>query len=225
MSKALCLVLAVVAVSWVFLPQAARGATDQEVQQPAAVQAVSVPLSIAKAKDWIIGARQGAAWPEDKNYDGGHSCLAIYTLAYIGENPDGPVLGPAVDQVVKLSPDKTYVRAVRALAMSAIIRKLDKAGSARSRPAHEALHSDIRWLIDAQGRKGGWNYLPMNENNVRFDFSNTQMAILALWQARWPARRFPHRLDQDSATLLRPSTAGRAVELRRPGHRPGAAAQ
>ena len=46
-----------------------------------------------------------------------------------------------------------------------------------------ALAADAQWLIDAQGSHGGWDYESLHGRDGRFDFSNTQLAILALWQA------------------------------------------
>jgi hypothetical protein len=168
------------------------------LQQPIASAAEVAPGqdpvrdSIARARQWIIDQRQPSGlWAEDKNYDGGHTCLAIYTLAYIGEDPRGDVLGPALAEMAKLSPTKVYVRAVRAMAFSAVVRKLEKTDVARAKAVRAALHDDVRWLIDAQGTNGGWNYLPMRPEETRFDFSNTQLTILALWQAMLAGEEVP----------------------------------
>jgi hypothetical protein len=181
MRRTVGMALVAFVAAWVLGPHAALGASDAAVQE-----------SIAKAQKWLISQANNGVWPhEDKDNMGARSCLAIYTLAYTGEDPTGPVLSAGIDAALKLQTGRIYPRAAHALAMSAVARKLEKAKSPKARAVRDALRDDVRWLTNAQGKNGGWNYLPMNAEETRIDFSNTQMAILALWQATLAGEEVP----------------------------------
>ena len=152
--------------------QPASGVTDKEVSR-----------AIAGGKDWLLGQARGGVWPqEDAGFQGGRSCLALLTLATLGEDLESPVMVSGLDAAMRLATEKTYVRAVRAMALAVIARRMDKK-SPKLAQVRGALAVDAQWLVNAQGSHGGWNYETMRGHEGRFDFSNTQMAILALWQA------------------------------------------
>jgi hypothetical protein len=148
--------------------RAAAGVTDEAVQR-----------AIDKAKEWLInGADNTWASQFQGVYRGGTTAMAIYTLAYIGELPDKPFMAKALDELMGVSTDRVYVRSMRILALALVQGKL---AGARRTTIRLALLNDVQWLVNTQHESGGWDYMP-NDGN-RFDFSNTQLAILALWQA------------------------------------------
>jgi hypothetical protein len=151
----------------------AQGVTDKQVIR-----------STTAARAWLLGQDSGGVWPqEEPDRQGGRSCLALLTLVTLGEDPESPLMAAALDVAMRQPTDKTYVRAVRAMALAAIQRKLDKAKSPKYAVVRLALMADCQWLVNAQGKDGGWDYRARRDTDKRYDFSNTQMAILALWQA------------------------------------------
>jgi hypothetical protein len=143
-----------------------------------------VTRSIQMAKEWLLNQGQTGTWPQEEGaYPGGRSDMALLTLAYIGEDPSGKLMTVATAWAVARPSNKTYVRSLRAMALAIIERRLERTGSPKRDAIRAALKADVQWLIRAQGAHGGWNYDPLGGGFGRFDFSNTQMAILALWQA------------------------------------------
>ncbi len=182
------LVAAALAAAIVLAPQPARAVTDQQVTQ-----------AIEKAKEWLINQGASGTWPQEEGrFPGGRSDMVLYTLAYIGENPSGTMIETALAAAMNRPCETTYVRALRTLALAAIQKRLTGAKRTQIR---NALAADVKWLIEAQGSHGGWNYQSSHGGAGRFDFSNTQLAILALWQAHEVGIEVPNGVWQRSQTL------------------------
>jgi len=169
------LVLALAIVGAIALP--VQAVTDEEVVR-----------AIEKAKEWLINQGQNGSWPQDRGvagegiggFVGGGNNMALHALAYVGEHPNRPVISSALEASLAAGTERTYVRAMRTMAL-AVLKTMVK--SPKRELLHEALKIDAKWLVEAQGSHGGWNYDPLRGAAGRFDLSNTQMAILALWQA------------------------------------------
>ena len=140
----------------------------------------AVQRAIDKAKEYLIGLGQNANWPGHANFAGGVANMGLFTLAYIGEHPNRPVIGAAMDAAIARASDQVYVRSLRAMALAVLLNKLN--GPKRD-TVRVALIADTQWLVNAQGKHGGWDYKSLQNHDGRLAFSNTQMAILALWQA------------------------------------------
>jgi hypothetical protein len=162
--------LAVALLATAAAPRPALALTDEDVTR-----------AIERAKEWLINRGQTGTWPQETaDFMGGRSCMALYTLVYAGELPDKPHMVAAIQAAINRPTEKTYVRSMRVLALTIVQNKLPDAGRADIR---RALALDVQWLIRAQGSHGGWNYTSLQGGAGRLDLSNTQMAILALWQA------------------------------------------
>jgi hypothetical protein len=169
------------------------------VQAAASVTDEQVTRAIERAKEWLISQGASGTWPqEEARFPGGRSAMALFTLAYIGENPKGLTISKALEASLDRPCDSTYVRAMRTMALATIQKKLT--GPKRTQ-VRIALTADVKWLIAAQGSHGGWSYESLGGNAARFDFSNTQLAILALWLAHDAGIEVPDSVWRRSQAL------------------------
>ena len=189
------LVLAMAIIGAIALPAKAGPAAAP----PQPVTDEQVLRAIEKAKGWLINQGQNGTWPQEEGgYPGGRSNMALYALAYVGEHPNRPVISAAMEASITRSTEKTYVRALRTMALAILQTKLK--GPKRD-VIHAALEVDAQWLIKAQGGHGGWNYDPLHGSEGRFDLSNAQLAILALWQAELGGVEVPDSVWQKAREL------------------------
>jgi hypothetical protein len=150
--------------------------TDDEVVQ-----------AIEKAKQALI-SQQGAdgAWPEIRppggTADYGHTETVFYTLAYMDESPNRDYMDKALNAVLTRTLDYTYAISMRCMGLAHIRDKFAKT-SQKHDMVDKALKLDAMWLCQAQGSHGGWDYKTLSGSEGRFDFSNTQLAVLALREA------------------------------------------
>ena len=160
----------------------ARALTDEEVVK-----------AIETAQDWLIKQQNNnGSWPEVKRGQAktacGHTEIATFTLVYTGIHPNNPAIEKALGVLLNRNLDFTYAISMRCMAYAYIQRKLsgDKRDTVRA-----AMKADAAWLCQAQGSHGGWNYTSLGGGQGRFDFSNTQMAILALREAALAGAEIP----------------------------------
>jgi len=154
--------------------QPAQGLTDQQVVQ-----------AIEKAQNWLISQQGGnGSWPEQKHHSSpspcGHTEIAMFTLVYTGVHPNRPAVEKGLNVLLTRNLNYTYAISMRCMAYAYIQRKLS--GQKRDM-VRKAMKLDAMWLCQAQGSHGGWNYTSLGGSGGRYDFSNTQMAILALREA------------------------------------------
>jgi hypothetical protein len=160
----------------VVVAPAAFAITDEEVVK-----------AIDKAKAWLL-SQQGAdgAWPEGTPPMGtaayGQSETAFFTLAYMDEHPNKDYMEKALNCVMTRTLDYTYAISMRLMGYAHIRNKFAKTSKMHEN-VDKALKLDALWLEQAQGAHGGWNYVTLSGSDGRFDFSNTQLAILALREA------------------------------------------
>jgi hypothetical protein len=179
------LLLAMAIIGAIALP--AKAVTDEEVLR-----------AIEKAKEWLINQGQNGTWPQEVDaYPGGRSNMALHSLAYVGEHPNRPVISAAMEASIARGTEKTYVRCFRAMALAILQTKVQ---SPKREVIHAALEVDAKWLISAQGKEGGWNYTLVDKDK-RYDLSNTQLAILALWQAELGGVEVPDIVWQKAQEL------------------------
>jgi hypothetical protein len=162
----------------------------QTLHGPAgAVTAQDIRAAIEKARQYLIDRKAYA--------DGGPTFLALATL---GEDPAGPTMTAAIDWALNSRRntrgiDATYTRSIQVMAYSVLLRRPDAAKLPRRDEIRQAMKETVEWLISIQGINGGWTYgqrsLMMPDELTRFDFSNTQMAILGLWQASLAGAEIP----------------------------------
>jgi len=170
-----CLLLLLVASLAVCLvAPSAHALTDEEVVK-----------AIEKGQEWLMGQQGGGgSWPEKAYTQSpapcGHTEMAVFTLVYTGVHPNREALSQGMDTLLTRNLDWTYAISLRCMAYAYLQRKLS--GQKRDM-VRKALKLDAMWLVQAQGSHGGWNYTSLGGSGGRYDFSNTQMAILALREA------------------------------------------
>jgi len=152
----------------------AHALTDEEVVK-----------AMEKGQEWLMGQQGGeGSWPEQSYHASpspcGHTEIAIFTLVYTGIHPNREAVGRGMDTLLTRNLNYTYAISMRCMAYAYLQRKLsgDKRDMVR-----KALKLDAMWLCQAQGSHGGWDYGSLGGAAGRYDFSNTQMAILALREA------------------------------------------
>jgi len=141
--------------------------------------------AIDKAKEYLLAA-QGAngLWPEvNRGVPGpyGNSEMATFMLLYIGVHPTNDSrMVRALDGIMARNLEHAYAVSMRCMALA---RAIYSAGGDRRELLRKACYRDAKWLELAQGSHGGWDYKSLAGAGGRLDFSNTQMAILALREA------------------------------------------
>lgn len=105
---------------------------------------------------------------------GGPTALATLALLAAGGNPaSDPSLQRAIEWLLELKPDNTYVRGIRANVWEYALRKVPYDGRLRA-----ALREDFDWLLAALGDSEGWRY---NKQSSDWDNSCTQYGVLGIW--------------------------------------------
>ncbi|MEI8373401.1 MAG: DUF4159 domain-containing protein [Planctomycetota bacterium] len=119
-------------------------------------------------------------WSEYSGQTGGITALCTLALLNAGEGPQEPQVKKALDYLRKLRPTTTYVVSLQTMVLC------------RGTPVDDQLviGRNVQWLEDAQlksgpaDRKGGWSYgMVPTERSVPGDASNSQFALLALYEA------------------------------------------
>jgi len=186
----LMVVTALLSVS--LLSPAAQALTDDDVVK-----------AIEKGQEWLMGQRGGdGGWAEKKYHAApqpcGHTEMAVFTLVYTGIHPNREAVSGGMDVLLTRNLDYTYAISMRCMAYAYLQRKLS--GQKRDM-VRKALKLDAMWLCQAQGSHGGWNYTSLGGSGGRYDFSNTQMAILALREAALAGCEIPEVVWKRSQQL------------------------
>jgi len=153
-----------------------------------------VVKAIERGQKWLESQQgKNGAWPEQKYHAAptpcGHTEIAMFTLAYTGVHPNRPVMSRGLEVLLTRNLGYTYAVAMRCMAYAHIQRKLS---GAKRDMVRKAMQMDALWLCQAQGDHGGWNYVSLGGSGGRYDFSNTQMAILALREAALAGCEIPN---------------------------------
>ena len=168
-----------------------------------AVTQDEVIKAIDKAKQFLISQQGGnGAWKEQKYWSAtgeyGNTEIALYTLAYVGEHPNKDYISRSLDVLMTRPLDYTYAISMRTMALA----KLQKVvAEPKKTLIRGSLQLDAMWLVQAQGSHGGWNYTTLNNGAGRYDFSCTQMAILALREAAMAGIEIPEIVWKRSQKL------------------------
>ncbi|MDO4558937.1 MAG: hypothetical protein Q4C47_08225, partial [Planctomycetia bacterium] len=134
--------------------------------------------------------REDGTWGDYVQYRGGLTSLAMHALLTSGESPDDPAIAEGLTAVRQIPLEYTYVVSLQLMVLS---RVGDPADQAR-------ITECVRWLEQAQGNSGGWSY--QEQPGEAFDLSNTQFAILGLYEAERCGIAVSPRTWQRVFTLL-----------------------
>ena len=147
-----------------------------------AVTQEQVIAAIEKGKKFLIGKQAAdGTWKEEGVHQAagpfGSSEMAFFTLAYIGEHPNKDHMTKAMNTIMVRPLGHVYSIAMRTMALAKLQGQL---AEEKRDMIRKSLQLDAQFLWQAQGAHGAWSYMTPVE---KFDFSNTQMAILALREA------------------------------------------
>jgi hypothetical protein len=166
--------------------QAAR-VTDEEIE--ASIER-GVAALLADQRDNGWWSETGLYTPfSSHTYAGGLEVCAMLALAYAGVPMSNEKMAKGFDALMKFEMLQTYNSSFRVLVIAKMFDRLDRQ---RQTVARAVAQRDIRFIESLQHDNGGWGY-PVYEKDSNpprrvardtwWDFSNTQMAILALSEA------------------------------------------
>ncbi len=153
--------------------QAAGSITDDDVRR-----------AIEKGREWLTNQQTGGQWPEPGYWHSPTPCgqteLATMTLLYTGSHPvNSAAMSQALTSMMGKRIEYTYAVCCRTMAYAYALKGMQSAGPKKEQ-MRLALIADAQWLVSHQLPTGDWGY---SQEKPRPDFSNTQFAILALWEA------------------------------------------
>jgi hypothetical protein len=206
MRRRVCLIAATVGLILALaapLPAAGkRGRANPDAPAAGSVADEDVRRSIEKGREWLTNQQQNGAWPEKaywhSNGPFGHTELATMTLLYTGSHPtNSTVMVNALSELVGRKIEYVYARSARTMAYAYALKGMKTPGPKRDQ-MKLALTADAQWLVSQQKPEGNWGYGPAKQ---RPDFSNTQFAILALWEAAKAGVEIPNAVWQRTLDL------------------------
>jgi hypothetical protein len=127
-------------------------------------------------------------WDGYPNYGCGQTALVTLALLSSGRSPDAPSVSRAMEYLRSKKPERTYETALQTMVFCAAEPQRDLA----------LIQRNVQWLLEAQQNQGaiagGWGY---QQGFTSPDPSNSQFALLALWEAQ----RVGIQLPPDSLKL------------------------
>jgi hypothetical protein len=145
----------------------------QDQLTPGAVQEAIDQFSSYFRRKQNTGTKgeKNGSWSGHQDYGTGLTSLVVLSLLSSGRKPNDPEIRRAMDYIRREVPQKVYEASLQSMALCA-------ADPGRDR---ELIDRNIRWLVQAQQKSdGGWAY---DQNPGLSDESNSQFAVLALWEA------------------------------------------
>lgn len=171
-------------------PASAQGQfeTEQEWDDKAVERAIN------RAKAYLWSQWSGGHWAEPgrrgkrngsgyaPNY-GGVTALCTYALLAAGDDPQQARMKRTLQWLAACPMHGTYARSLRANVWGML---------GRDTPFRKHLLVDVKWLTDSVDGRGAYNYYPgpkvagspadpRPEEAVRYDNSNSQLAVLGVW--------------------------------------------
>jgi len=136
----------------------------------------NVSAAIRKCVDYLVsvqskdGARKGS-WIGFQDYGTGQTCLVTLALISAGKTTKSSEIISALSFIrSRKKPRKIYEAALQVMVLSAAEPAKDM----------QQIKDVIEWIISMQSEDGGWGYGDVKGGS---DESNTQFAVLALWEA------------------------------------------
>lgn len=135
----------------------------------------NVAAAIEKCVSFLVneqkkdGQRAGS-WSGFPDYGTGQTSLVTLALLSAGKSPKSPEISRALNFIRDKEPRKTYEAALKVMVLCAAEPAKDK----------KRIQTAVDWLVSKQSESGGWSY---GDSMGGGDESNTQFAVLALWEA------------------------------------------
>ena len=111
-------------------------------------------------------------------YPGSSTVMAMLALIYAGESLEKPEMRKGFKALAELDLRKTYTAGFRVIALAELYHRADKTMKESLRAI---IRQDVTNLLDWQLANGAWIY--EKSDGPTWDFSNTQLAVLALREA------------------------------------------
>jgi len=161
-------------------PLAAQGSSVDE-QIDAAIQRGVAQIWSTQRPNGMFSDNEPNKWADTYKYPGDTEVMAMLALAYAGEDPEkNPKMRRSLKTLLELKMEKTYTLGFRLVTLAELYRRADdknlKAG------LRQAMQRDVAVLLDIQHEHGGWYYDKIADT-AEWDFSNTQIAVLGLYEA------------------------------------------
>jgi hypothetical protein len=158
--------------------------TDEDIQQ-AIDKGVAWLFAQQTDKGWFstLGyfAYGGANSQPDSRDIGGLEAMAMMALTFAPVDiKTDERMKKGFEALLQFDMPTLYCRAPRVIVIARLFKKL---GREQQERALAVLRADVDWIIKAQNKKGTWGYRDKTPETYGWDFSNTQMAILALSEA------------------------------------------
>ncbi|HEY3325345.1 MAG TPA: DUF4159 domain-containing protein [Planctomycetota bacterium] len=148
----------------------APGITTQNVQS-----SIEKGVAFLKQQQTSTGG-----WTYGNSYDTGATALVLLSLITAGVPTNDPVVQKGATYIVSRPNEVTYCTALTAMALGAIDPQKYKVN----------IQQAAEWLISAQTSTDMWTY---GKQNIGGDASNTQIAVLGLWEAEKAGAKVPDK--------------------------------
>ena len=140
--------------------------------------------------------RKDGSWVEFPGYDPGTTALAALALLTAGVDKKTPCLAKALDYLRRPLPESRY----QTYPISLQTMVLCQAEPERDR---DLIEQNVQWLLARQFKtnnifRGGWSYVGLQQEFGQVDNSNSQFAILALYEAERIGVRIPDGIWTDA---------------------------
>lgn len=111
-----------------------------------------------------------------RGYPLGETALALLAFRYAGVGLTDPAFHQPFGKLLEIDSNHVYVNSLVAQVLATIPRE------AQTPDVRRRLNQVTTWLCRSQTPSGMWTYAPPRKNVVTGDNSNTQFAVLGLWQ-------------------------------------------
>ena len=152
---------------------------------PVTAEQVDQAVERGVANLWSLQLPDGS-WPKFSygdfgEYVGGNDAMSMLALIYAGEPMSKPEMKRGVAHLVDIKMIQTYCIAFRTIGLAELYRHKDVDQSLKT-VLRAAMKRDVDLLLAMRCTNGAWDYKKgVGEND--WDFSNTQVAVLAIQQA------------------------------------------
>lgn len=119
-------------------------------------------------------------WAGGHHYAWGRDAIALLTLEFADVEIDDPRFQKGLKLFLEAELEQNYEQCCRTMMLAHLARRTR---GDRQAGFKKQLIENVRWIEEAQGDHGGWTYVSLKGGKGYHDFSNSQMAVLALSEA------------------------------------------
>ncbi len=158
-------------------PTEGNGSGGEEIE----LTASAVQAGIDGAVDYLRRSQRNGAWEGYSHYDPGMTSLCLLALLSTGLTSEDKTIASGLDYLTKFRPET--VKQTYPIALQTMVYCQADPEKYRSQ-----IEENVDWLIRHQFKttnnyRGGWSYTGLQPNYSMADNSNSQFAVLALYEA------------------------------------------